>query len=88
MSKEEKTEMFMLTPLIFNSPYIKEEMSGAYTISIPLSEMKKFETSKELENFLFYHYYELFYVNEIEIEEARMNFYYKKMEEKDLTIKE
>jgi hypothetical protein len=84
MSKREKTEAFMFTPLIFNLPNIKEEVYGAYTISIPLSEMKKFETEEELNNFLFYHYNELFYVKEPEIEEARIQFYYDKIFEKKL----
>ena len=88
MSKEEKQDMFMLMPLIINSPHIKEEVHGAYTISFPLSEMKKFETDEELNDFLFYHYYELFHVNEPEIEEARLQFYFDKMAEIVLTKKE
>ena len=82
--KEEKTDMFLLTPLIFNNSQVKDEVTGAYTITISLKEMEKFETNEELEDFLMYNYDEVFFVKEADISAVRYKFYFDKLREIEL----
>ncbi len=88
---KEPVEMFILAPAYFNVPYMKYSMEGAFTITLPIEEMDKFKTQKEVDDFLFFHYSNAFHGEELENVELQFEVYFQRKAEhlmKNLTIKE
>ena len=85
MSKKEKTDMFLLTPLYFNLPNVNESIEGSYTISISPKEIEKFDSQEDFFEFLMANYEDLFFVKDSEESEARYAFYFNKKEEFEMT---
>ena len=61
MEEDEPVKMFLLMPTHFNAPYMLDKHNEFYTVSIPVSEMKKFESQNELDEFLMDRYSEIFF---------------------------
>ena len=88
---KEPVEMFILAPAYFNVPYMKYSMEGAFTVTLPIEEMDKFETQKDIDNFLFFHYNNAFFEEEMGNVELQFEVYFQRKAEhlmKNLTIKE
>ena len=87
--KEEKTDTFLLLPLIFNHPSIDEKIEGVYTITIPLSELNAFNKSDfDFHDWLMVQYNELYFVQDKETSNARYSYYIGKMFEQKLLKEE
>lgn len=88
---KEPVEMFILAPAYFNVPYMNYSMEGAFTVTLPVEEMKKFQTQKEVDDFLFFHYSNTFHGDEMENVTLQFEYYFQKKAEhlmKNLTEKE
>ena len=87
--KEEKTDTFLLLPLIFNHPSINEKVEGVYTITLPLTEIKSFQESDfDFNDWLMFQYNELYFVQDKEISSARYSYFLGKMFEQKLLEEE
>lgn len=71
--------MFLLMPSISNSPHVKLDNVGTCTLSIPMSEMGRFESQDDLDNFLFSHYSDLFFNDYYEETTMRYEFFMNKI---------
>ena len=80
--------MFLLTPTYFNSKLMKHDTENIYTVTFPVEEMNKFETSKDLDDFLYYHYDNIFFQKEIRKTTMLFELYFQKKTEETLTKKE
>jgi len=78
---KEPVEMFILAPAYFNVPYMKYSMEGAFTVTLPIKEMKKFETQSDINNFLFLQYNNAFFENEIRKTELLFEFFFQRKNE-------
>lgn len=76
--------MFLLTPVIFNQSFMTDSVEGAYTLTIPIKEMSKFKTQDDLHDFLMYHYNDLFFVQNSEMNEMKYEFYFQKKAELEM----
>lgn len=83
MKEEKKFEMFLLTPAISNSPHVKSDNVGTLMLSIPTEDMINFEDGNELDEFLFSHYSDWFFNQDIENTTMRFEFFMDKIKENE-----
>jgi len=79
--EENLVDMFILSPAYFNVTYMEHSMESAYTVTIPVKEMKKFKRQKDLDDFLYYNYDRIFHGEEMKNTTLQFEYYFQKRAE-------